>query len=112
MSATSTRPDTTAAPPAIEASVWGRAGDTAEAYRMFDATELSAGGAFFAGAVWFERGEELEVELTMAGGRSLRLRARVTGLERGERPGMRVSFAELSDEDRKRLEDGLADASA
>jgi hypothetical protein len=108
---TSTRPNP-AAPAAIEASVWGRAGEQAQAYRMFEASELSPVGAFFAGTVWFERGEELDIELSMPGGRSMRLRARITGLERGDRPGMRVSFAELSDEDRKRLEDGLADAGA
>lgn len=106
---TSTRPDPAAA---IEASVWGRTGDQPQPYRMFEATELSAQGAFFAGTVWFERGEELDIELAMPGGRSMRLRARVTGLERGARPGMRVSFAELSDEDRKRLEDQLANAGA
>lgn len=69
-------------------------------YAMFEIDELTAEGAFLACGLWLEVGEEITLELAGAGSEARALRARVIEISREPRPGMRVTFLELGDDDR------------
>jgi len=77
-------------------------------YAMFQIADLGGDSLFLAGPIFFERGEEFTVELSRAGRDSLRLRARVVGIERGARPGMTVELRDLGEGQRKALADMAA----
>lgn len=79
----------------------------APGYRMFEPRELTAEGVFLAGTLLLEPGEEFTIELSFADASSLRVRARVTRLDRGSDPGMAVAFTGLSDSDRQTLKTKL-----
>ena len=73
------------------------------AHTMFDAQDITLDGAFLAGALFLEVDEVFEVELSFDDSQTIRAKVRVERVEKGEKPGMAVSFAELSDSDRKLL---------
>jgi ethanolamine ammonia-lyase small subunit len=76
-------------------------------YRMYRAIDLSAAGAFLEGTLLLEVDEEFDLELGFADETSLKVRARVTAVDRGKRPGMSVSFTRLGDRARKQLQSKL-----
>lgn len=76
-------------------------------YPMFDVAEIEPDGAFFGGELLLENGEQLDVELSFDDDSTLRLRAQVVDVAAGERPGMRVVWSELGDDDRALLEKKL-----
>lgn len=82
--------------------------DGGGAYKMFEARDLSTEGAFLAGTLLLEEGEEFDVELSFEDEAAVKVRARVTGVQSGgERPGMSVSFTRLEERARKELEKKL-----
>jgi hypothetical protein len=89
---------------ALAATLVAQTGDGESTYAMFGVRELSAEGAFLEGALWLELNEELEVELSGGNEAPVRVRARVVRLERGDVPGMEVTFPNPSDRDRTRIE--------
>ena len=90
---------------AVSASIVG-AGGSGE-YAMFVASTLSANGAFLRGDVFLEVEEEFTVELAR-GEASVRVRARVESLERGDAPGMTVTFVGVSSDARNTITNDLA----
>lgn len=74
----------------------------APAYGMFGLERLSVEGAFLAGSIFFERGEEFTVEIG-GGSTPVRLRAKVLTHERGPAPGMSIRFQGLTASDRDTL---------
>lgn len=82
-----------------------QASDGESTYAMFDVRELAPGGGFLAGALLLEPGEELVLELTLAGEATMRIRGRVVRLEHGDDPGMEVAFSDIGERDRKRIEE-------
>jgi hypothetical protein len=72
---------------------------------VFDAQDLSVGGAFLRSDLLFEVDEELDVEFTLPPGHKVRARGRVVRVSRersgGEMPGMGIKFIGLSDADRE-----------
>lgn len=75
---------------------------------LFDATDLSLGGAFLRSSFLFEIDEELRLEFVMASGPPLRLCARVVRIARSGTPGMGISFCDLGDHDREAIHALLA----
>lgn len=71
---------------------------------QFNTQDLSAGGAFIRSDLLFEVGEELQLDLTLPGGRTVRARGRVVRVACDASddvvPGMGIQFAALDDEDR------------
>jgi hypothetical protein len=102
--------DAAATDAAVTAAVIER-GPGGGAYAMFASVTFRAGGggAFFAGPVLFERGEEFTVRLSSPAA-ILQLRARVVEIEGAPDgpPGVVVEFVGLSDEDRRTIETELA----
>ncbi len=86
------------------ASVVGASGTS---YAMYDAIQLSVSGAFLRGRIFLELEEEFIVEL-VRGDASVRVRARVDSLDRGETPGMKVTFVGLGSADRNVIANELA----
>lgn len=80
-------------------------------YAMFEVRELSPGGAVLAGGLLLEMDEELTLDLVLDEDTPVRVRARVVGLLR-ELPAVAVSFAELGERERTRIENRAAGASA
>jgi hypothetical protein len=78
-------------------------------YAMFELRELSVRGAVLAGGLLLEMDEELTMELALDEGAPMRVQARVVGLLR-DLPGVEVSFPELGEHDRKRIENRTATA--
>lgn len=72
-------------------------------YTMFDLGRVDPEGAFLAGPLFFERGEEFTIDIRRSGSPPVRVKARVVAHERGAEPGMSVEFDGLSDADRKAL---------
>jgi hypothetical protein len=68
---------------------------------LFDATDLSVGGAFLRSSFLFEIDEELRLEFVLPSGPPLCLRARVVRISRSGPPGMGISFCDLGDHDRE-----------
>jgi len=86
----------------ISASIVTERDDGEAVYKMFEVHELSPDGAFLSSWLFLELHEEITVELSM-GDETLRLRAQVEGLHKGEAPGMEVKFLDLNDEQRALL---------
>ena len=95
----------------IRVAVIGEHADESR-YPMFEGAEIATDGAFFAGELLLENGEELDVELAFADDSTLRLRAQVVDVTAGERPGMRVVWSGLGDDDRALLEKKLTNGEA
>jgi hypothetical protein len=91
----------------IRAVVLGATRDAGSGYHMYDVGELSIDGAFLCGQLLLELEEEVLIELRFPQGAAILSRARVLSVERGQRPGVRVSWVELAQEDRKKLEEEL-----
>ena len=83
----------------VSVSVTGPSGD----YTMFDARDVTPRGAFLAGNLLLELNEEFTVVLAFADASTLRVTARVDRVERGQEPGIAVSFAGLTESEQKLL---------
>ncbi|MFW5878971.1 MAG: PilZ domain-containing protein [Myxococcota bacterium] len=75
---------------------------------LLDSRDLSEGGAFIASDLFFDIGEELDLELQVPNTeRTVRARGRIAWVGRGEDgdnpPGMGLQFIDLSEEDRALL---------
>ena len=70
---------------------------------MFEAFRLTTEGAFLAGGLLLEVDEEFTVEFDLDSDK-LRILARVAQVCRDDEPGMIVTFVDVSDPDRTRLE--------
>lgn len=79
-------------------------GESSNRYEMFEATEMSAEGAFLAGDLFLEVGELVTLQLVADGQDPVRAQARVVRLERGGRNGMAVAFQDLGDDARRALQ--------
>ena len=79
--------------PRVEAGVIAAAdgGTEGQTYRMFDLVRLEESRAFLGGPLLFELSEEFLLELRCGGDR-VRVRARVTRVERGDGPGVEVEL--------------------
>ncbi len=102
---TESAPQPEPTPSAVTAAVVDSTDADAPSYAMFRIADLGGDTLFLAGPIFFEQGEEFTVELSRAGRDSLRLRARVVGIERGARPGMTVELRNLGETQRKALAD-------
>lgn len=81
-----------AASPRVEVGVIGADGGAqGQAYRMFDLVRLDDRRAFLAGPLLFEIGEEFQLELRRDADK-VRVRARVTRVERGDGAGVEVEL--------------------
>lgn len=80
----------------VSAAIVRRRTSAGERYPMFTARDVSADGAFLAGPLLLEPGEELELELESSGGIQVRGHAQVTRVAGGKTPGMFIRFTELS----------------
>jgi hypothetical protein len=72
-------------------------------YAMFDLGQLSVAGAFLIGPVFFERGEEFQVQLRQGIAAPITVRARVIDHTRTPDPGMTIEFINLTDAERTAL---------
>jgi hypothetical protein len=93
----------------LVAAVVDPADTDAPPYAMFDLGRVDPAGAFLAGPLFFERGEEFTIDIRRTGSQPVRVKARVVAHERGTEPGMAVEFDGLSDDDREVLS-SLADS--
>ena len=74
-----------------------------------DTRDLSPAGAFVVSPLLLEVGEELDVELPLPGLGQVHARARVTRVDLSpDRPGMALSFVDLSDRDLQAVRSFLA----
>ncbi len=80
--------------------------DGEPSYAMFEAERVTGEGAFLTGPLLLEAQEDITLELALPGGDSVRTRARVTRVRRGEGAGMDVSFLDLSDDLKRKLTNG------
>lgn len=87
---------------AVSVSVVVGQGAGESTYPMFEVRDLSPDGAFFASWLFLELHEEITVEIAM-GDETVRLRAQVEALHKGDTPGMAVAFLDLNDEQRALL---------
>ncbi len=91
-----------------------RAKDTeGSGHLLFEAVDVSAGGAFLRSDILLEQGEALVLEFRVPGvPRLMRSAAKVAWVRRfpkeGELPGMGVQFLALTEEDRAVLQTFLA----
>ena len=83
--------------------------DGAPRYAMYEAERVTGQGAFLTGPLLLEAHEDFTVELALPNGEIVRSQARVLGIEHGEVPGMNVSFIGLSDEAKRKLNNGRND---
>ncbi len=93
------------APPDVRVAVLGDAGEAR--YPMFEVAEIATDGAFLGGPLLLENGEEIAVELSFPDDSTLTLRAQVVDIASGERPGVRVIWSGLGDDERALLETKL-----
>lgn len=103
---TSPTPDPTPDPAAASspiAEALDPANSEAPPYAMFDLGRLSVAGAFLIGSIFFERGEELLVQLRRGTAAPVRVRARVVDHTRTPDPGMTIEFINLTDAERSAL---------
>jgi uncharacterized protein (TIGR02266 family) len=75
---------------------------------VFDATDLSPGGAFIKSDLLLEQGEALSLDFKLPGvERSLRAHAKVAWVQRfpkeGESAGMGIEFLAMTEDDRRAL---------
>jgi uncharacterized protein (TIGR02266 family) len=77
---------------------------------LFGGGDVSAGGAFLRSDLLLERGERLNLELTLPGrARPIRAEAAVVWVRRfpkpGEEAGMGIEFLQISEADRRAIEE-------
>ena len=72
-------------------------------YAMFEASDVTIDGARLTGGMLLELDEEITLELLLPERASLRVRATVVEIQRGNAPAMRVSFDGLEEADKQRF---------
>ena len=87
------------------------AGNNIQAGVRLDTGDLSEGGLFLRSDLLFEVGEDLTLEIPVAGGKTTTASGRVAWVTRGTgkkaSAGMGIEFARLSAHDRRALADSL-----
>ena len=83
--------------------------DGEPSYAMYEAEHVTAEGAFLTGPLLLEASEDFTVELVLSGGDTVRAKARVLRVERGDTVGMAVRFIGLSDDAKRKLTNGRND---
>jgi len=87
------------------------AGNKIQAGLRLDTGDLSEGGLFLRSDLLFEVGEDLTLEIPVAGGKTTTATGRVAWVTRGTgkkaSAGMGIEFARLSAHDRRALADSL-----
>jgi hypothetical protein len=70
---------------------------------MYEVDELAVGGARLVGALLLEVDEQVLIEIGFPDGATLRVQARVVGVDRKGGTGMRVDFVDVDDGTRAAL---------
>ena len=78
-------------------------------YAMFEASSVTAEGAFLSGPLLLEVQESFTVELALPDGDKVRTRARVVRVAHGDAPGMDISFIDLPEDAKRKLSNGRND---
>ncbi len=71
--------------------------DGSSVYNMYEIQDMLPTGAFLAGSLHLEVGENVILELLLGEGEKARVAASVLSVERDDNPGIFVSFSELGE---------------